>query len=311
MQWPDLPSPAKIRYVGELAAAEDLRPAKGFFQPLGELFLGKAKTQSLYGPRGVACTADAKRVFVADPGGRCLHVLELETRQYHKVTSVAETPLLSPVAVCAGPDGVMLVADSEATAIHEFSDSDGRWLRSLRLPEELHRPAGLAYDAEEDELYVADSTAHDLKVLDRKGALKRILGQRGTGPGEFNFPCDLAFGNGVLWVADAGNHRVQGLKPSGEWVAEFGRAGDAPGDIALPKGIALDSEGHLYVVDSRFENVQVFDATGQLLIAFGEEGSGPGQFWLPSGITIDAHDRIWVCDGYNRRLQVFEYVKQP
>ena len=89
---------------------------------------------------------------------------------------------------------------------------------------------------------------------------------------------------------------------------EFGRVGDAPGDLALPKGVAVDSQGHLYVVDARFENVQIFDREGRLLLSFGEEGNAPGEFWLPSGIHVDSTDRIWVCDSYGRRVQVFDFI---
>ena len=108
---------------------------------------------------------------------------------------------------------------------------------------------------------------------------------------------------------DAGNGRVQSLTPSGQPLTAIGQLGDAPGDLALPKGVALDSDGHIYVVDARFENIQIFAPDGQLLLTVGSEGKGAGQFALPGGIAIDAHDRIWVCDTYNGRVQVFQYTK--
>jgi len=138
--------------------------------------------------------------------------------------------------------------------------------------------------------------------------LLRIIGRRGTKPGEFNYPCDITFANNLLWITDSGNHRVQAVRPTGEPVASFGQAGDAPGDLALPKGIAVDPDGHVYVTDGRFENVQVFDSSGRLLLVLGEEGVGPGEFWLPGGVFIDERSRIWICDTYNGRVQVFEYL---
>ena len=62
------------------------------------------------------------------------------------------------------------------------------------------RPTGLALDAERGELYVADTAAHDIKVLDLAGNLKRVLGRRGEGDGEFNYPTHLAFADGELYV---------------------------------------------------------------------------------------------------------------
>ncbi len=309
LAWPPAPAPARIRYVGQLASSADLKPPPKPFQALGDLLVGRAKPATLYGPRAVACTPDGQRVWVADPGGRCLHLLNLQNRSYKKIERLAGTPLLAPVGLGLGPDGSIYLCDAEAPAIYCLADLDGRLLRSLRLPEDVLRPVALSYRADAGELWVADVKAHDLKVLAPDGRLLRIIGRRGGGPGEFNFPCDLADDGKVMWVVDTGNARVQALQYTGEPVASFGRSGDAPGDLSLPKAVALDSAGHLYVVDARFENVQIFNPQGQLLLFFGEEGTGAGQFWLPSDVFLDRQDRIWVCDTYNGRIQVFEYVR--
>jgi streptogramin lyase len=247
-------------------------------------------------------------VWVADPGGRCLHLFNLESREYRKITGMGTTDLLSPVGLCLGPPGTVLVCDSEAVSIHRFADRDGSWLGTLRLPEDLLRPVAAYYDPASEDLWVVDVLGHDLKVLDGGGALKRIVGRRGTGRGEFNYPCDIAAAEDRLWIADTGNHRVQAITRDGQPLVAFGQAGDASGDLAMPKSVSVDSFGHVYVVDGRFENVQVFDPEGKLLLFFGEEGTGPGQFWLPTDVFIEATNRIWIADTYNRRLQVFEHV---
>lgn len=311
LAWPPAPAPARIHYVGQLRSSADLKPPTKPFQRIGELFAGAAEPQGLYGPRSVACTPDGSRVWVADPGGRCLHLFDLSGRTYRKISRVGDHPLLSPVGLCLGPDDSLYVCDSEDVAIHRLEAATGTLLASLRLPEEIGRPVALSYRASTGELFVVDSQAHDIKVLAGDGALRRVIGRRGARPGEFNFPCDIADGGRLIWIADAGNQRVQGLTCTGEPVVVFGQAGDAPGDLALPKGVALDSDGHVYVVDARFENVQIFDQTGRLLLAFGQEGVDAGEFWLPAGIFIDHNDRIWVCDLYNRRVQVFDYLKLP
>lgn len=310
--WPPAPAPARVRYVGQLRSSEDLKPPRNAFQAIGEFLVGAEAPKPLYGPRSLVCTADARRLWIADPGGRCLHGLDLGDRSYKKIRKAGSTPLLSPVDVCLGPADVIYVCDSESIDIHQFSAVTGGFLGSLRLPEEIGRPAAVSFDADAQELYVVDVSRHDIKVLDREGRLLRILGRRGLGPGEFNFPSDVVVDGNVIWVVDTGNQRVQSLTPAGEPIATFAQAGDAPGDLALPKGIALDRDGHVYVVDARFENVQIFDRSGRLLLMFGEEGREPGEFWLPAGIFIDGNNRIWVCDSYNARVQVFEYVpEQP
>ncbi len=308
--WPPPPHPARIRYVGVIRTAEDLKPSRRGGEIFSRIFGGRKPPEPLYGPRAVTVTSGGNTVWVADPGGRCLHRFNLERRTYRKIEGASAHRLLTPVAVCPGPAESIFVCDSEAVAIHRLSDRDGSWIESLRLPEELQRPVALYYDDSAQELFVVDVLSHDIKVFDVKGGLSRTIGGRGEKAGEFNFPTAIAGDaqSNTLWIADTGNNRIQGIKRSGEPAVVFGQAGDASGDLAMPKAVAIDPEGHVYVVDGRFENIQIFSAKGELLLYFGEEGAGPGQFWLPGGLWIEPNGRIWVCDSYNRRLQVFQYV---
>jgi sugar lactone lactonase YvrE len=308
--WPPPPLPARVRWVGELRSSEDLGGTRGFFETIGDVFTGPPEPENLYGPRAVVLTPDGRRLWIADIGGRCLHRFDLEDRSYLKRNRAGESLILSPVDLCLGPDGSIFVCDSEGVAIHRISDEDGALVESLRIPDELGRPVAISWRETTGELFVVDVVAHDVKVLASDGSLLRILGRRGEGPGEFNFPVDIADDGTALWIVDSGNHRVQGIDADGSPRLAFGQVGDSPGDLALPKGVALDSDGHVYVVDARFENVQIFDPTGRLLLFFGGEGVAPGEFWLPSGIHIDRNDRIWICDSYNGRVQVFDYVSR-
>ncbi len=308
--WPAPPATPRYRYVGALRDSSDLKPPPKPFQGLGDLLIGKKRAEPLYGPRDVVSTADGQRIWIADPGGRCVHMFDLESREYRKINQIGDRHLLSPVGLALGPQESLYICDSEGVAIYRVSSVGGNAAESLRLPPEILRPVALQYNPIRGELYVVDVSAHDIKVLDTTGRLLRLIGRRGTGPGEFNFPTDLVLRGNVLWVVDTGNQRIQTLTGSGEPLTQFGQAGDAPGDLALPKSIALDRERNVYVVDARFENIQIFDRSGQLLMVFGEEGSGPGEFWLPAGIHIDARNRIWVCDSYNRRVQVFEFLER-
>ena len=307
--WPADPARARVQYVGQLTSSTDVKPPRKAFQGVVDFFVGAKSPEWLCGPRSVVTTGDGSRVWIADPGGRCLHLFDLQDRSYKRIVRAGKEHLLSPSGLCVGPDETVFVSDAEGVAIHQLSQRTGALRRSLRLTDEIKRPVALHYDAGRNELFVVDVAAHNIKVLSADGRLIRIIGKRGNRPGEFNYPCDIADDGTVIWIADTANQRVQGLTHAGDPVVVFGEAGDAPGEMALPKGIATDSDGHIYVVDARFENVQIFDQAGTLLLAFGGEGIGPGQFWLPAGIFIDQNDRIWICDTYNRRVQVFDRAK--
>ncbi len=306
--WPADGAPARVRYVGQLRTAADLRADVPPHRRLLHVLIGAGRPQALQGPRDVIATS-GDRLWVADPGGRCVHRLDLARRTYQRIDRVGDARLLCPVGVACGPNDSILVCDSEAAAVYRLNAANGQLIGRLTAPEVLQRPVAVAYDPAAAVTYVVDSSTHDIKVFGDDGGLRRVIGTRGTEPGQFNFPVDIACAGGAVWVVDAGNGRVQALSPAGQPLAAVGQLGDAPGDLALPKGVAVDSDGHLYVVDARFENFQIFDRDGRLLLAVGSEGKGPGQFALPGGIAVDAKDRIWVCDTYNGRIQVFQYMK--
>jgi DNA-binding beta-propeller fold protein YncE len=135
-----------------------------------------------------------------------------------------------------------------------------------------------------------------------------VIGARGDSTGQFNFPTNLFYRSGKLYITDTGNFRVQILDVTGAVHSTFGRVGDGLGDFARPKGIGVDSEGHIYVVDAGFDNFQIFNPGGELLLFVGSGGQEPGKFWLPAGLWVDEQDKIYVVDSYNQRVQIFQYL---
>src|SRR5690606_15267462 len=103
-------------------------------------------------------------------------------------------------------------------------------------------------------IYVADAGAHHVAVFSPTDELLMTFGQRGAGPGEFNYPTYLALDRGgALYVSDSLNFRVQKLDPSGRPLLSIGQQGDMPGYFSQPKGVAVDSADRLLVVDANFE----------------------------------------------------------
>jgi len=280
-----------------------IRPS--FWERIGGIVAGR-DPEVFVRPTGVASRDEV--LYVADPGAPALWILDARAGRSRRITDVGGQSLVSPVAVALAPGGQVFLADSALGRVFRL-DGTGRPMAIVTDPG-LHRPAGLAYDAARDRLYVADSAEHRVFVFAGNGQLVAQIGQRGTDPGEFNFPTHLAATpDGSLLVTDALGYRVQRFAPDGGLLGQFGRHGDTAGDFASPKGVALDSEGHIYVVDALFDAIQIFDRSGQYLLGFGERGIRRGQFWLPGGLFIDPQDRIYVGDSYNKRVQVFQYLR--
>ena len=303
--WPPPPDTPRIKLLGILSGSRDLKAGQSGMEVVRAAFRGPRPPVKFSGPHGLA-VRNPGVLAIADTGGGSVHLIDLDSRSHRMVSGFGDQRFAAPMgAAWAGER--LFVTDAQRHEVIEL-DSDGDF-RQRFGSDVLKRPVGIAYMPQRRYLYVVDGNAHHLTVFDLAGALIKTIGQRGTAPGEFNFPTHICFAGDRFLVADSGNFRVQLLDLDGRCVKTIGQKGDGAGDLSMPKGVAFDSDGHVYVIDAHFENIQIFDDGGQLLMAFGEEGSGPGKFSLPAGLAIDGQDRIWVADSGNRRVQVFEYMR--
>lgn len=303
--WPLPPETARIQYLGSLSTSADLKPARGPFQGLGEMIFGAEPPQTMLSPLAV-CRDGGSRLYVADSNGQVLHVFDLESREYLRWRPPeTQRGFGQPVGVAIGLDGRVLVVDSVAAEVFVFDPAGA--FRGVFGAGALKRPCGIAVEPSGGRIFIADAEAHQIVAFTPDGREAGRLGTRGSGPGQFNFPTNLAFDrSGNLFVSDTLNFRIQVFDQRLQPVRQIGTKGDLPGYFSQPKGIAVDPADRLYVVDANFEAVQVFTNTGDLLMAFGREGRAPGEFWLPAGVCADAQGRIWVADSYNQRIQVFQ-----
>lgn len=304
--WPRPPATPRVRFVRNVATPADWGVSAGPFQHLVDKLTGRTPFRFVR-PTGVA--ARGTLLYIADPGAQVLFVLDSASAHELEIRSVGVEKLASPVAVALGPGNAVFLVDSALRKVFVL-DAQGRLLRTIGGEGRLARPAGVAYDAAADRLYVSDSATHRIIIFAADGRMLGSFGSNGSDPGEFNFPTHLALTrDGRLLVTDTLNFRVQVLAPDGSPLAQFGRVGDGSGDFASPKGVAVDSTGNIYVVDALFDAVQVFRRDASLLLGFGERGTRPGQLWLPTGLFIDANDMLYVADSYNQRISIFERLR--
>ncbi len=133
------------------------------------------------------------------------------------------------------------------------------------------RPTGIAVDSAAQRIYVTDTLRNKIFVMDMQGSVLQMIGKKGTGDGEFNYPTELRLHGPDLAVVDAMNFRVQVFDRSGTFRYAIGKMGDGAGWIFRPKGIGFDSEGHLYVVDGEWGVVQVFNPARALAVLLRRE----------------------------------------
>ncbi len=310
------PPPAKARFIYERTLiynddVEVLTSAMRFRQyALG----ASRKLKGLVKPFDVAVRRG--RVYVTDSVQRAVFLFDIAGRRFLEIGTEKPGRLVKPLGIDIAPNGDIYVADISARRIMVY-DAEGGFLRAIGNPRQLRRPADVALSHDGNRLYVVDtggvdSQDHHIVVYDSAtGQALRIIGRRGSAPGEFNLPVQLTVGrDDMLYVVDGGNFRIQAFNKAGDYAFAFGTIGRLPGQFARPKGIAADSAGRLYVVDTAFGNFQIFDHQGRLLMYIGERGQSglPGKYMLPAGIDVDEDGRIYVVDQFFRKVDVYRPV---
>jgi DNA-binding beta-propeller fold protein YncE len=303
--WPPAPDEPRVVYVRSLRSPRDIGQSASMFTRLGHWITGEnGESVSLQKPFGLAVD-ESGNLCITDTGVNRVYFCDFTRRQWRSYEASGKTRFAAPVGV-ARSKGIFYVADSQLAKVFAFGN-DGKPVFEIAAP--LVRPVGVAVAA--DALAVVDSQAHAVFVFDLQGKLRFHFGQRGTAPGEFNFPTHIAADRqGHLLVTDSMNSRVQVFDVAGKFISAFGSNGDTSGHFGRPKGVAADTFDHIYVADAMFDNLQVFDLSGQLLLNIGHSGNRPGEFGLPGGVAIGADNQIYVADGYNHRVQVLKYVGQ-
>lgn len=305
--WPELPDQPRIAYVRQFSKPMDFGIGKGFFQRLGELFLGGVDAR-LMRPMTVLVAKDV--VYVADPGASGVHRFDQGAGKHELIGGVDGQALPSPVALALGAAGEVYVTDSDSAQVLVIRPGTSV-AAPLALPA-MMQPTGIAFDKSNGNLFVVDTGAHRVNAFKPDGTLAFSFGGRGDGAGAFNYPTLIWMDReGRLYVTDSLNFRIQMFDRHGNYVSGFGQVGDGLGDNIRPKSVATDSHGHIYVVDALHNALQIFDVSGRYLLSLGSVGTDRGEFWLPAGIFIDENDMIYIADSYNQRVQVFRYIGGP
>jgi DNA-binding beta-propeller fold protein YncE len=214
--------------------------------------------------------------------------------------------LRDPRGVAVGPDGSILVAESDDNAVRRL-DRDGRtvdrWLPIVAAESAVVAPYGIATDGAA--VFITDRGHDRVVVVAADGTPLRAFGGHGTRRGRLDRPAGIAVGGGRVVVADSGNDRLQVFDVDGADMGAIGRRGTAPGEFLRPLGVALDEDGTIYVADTGNHRIQKLDRDGTVQRVWGERGSFPGLMTAPSAVAVHG-GRVFVADGLGHRVQVFD-----
>ncbi len=147
-------------------------------------------------------------------------------------------------------------------------------------------------------IYVGDTSTHQVKVFDSEGKSLFVIGSQGSGDGQFSYPSYMAVDSqDRLYVTDYHNNRVQVFDATGKFLFKFGTNGTGDGQFNNPLGVAINSKQEVIVCDQYNHRIQVFDSNGKFLWKMGTKGTQDGCFSLPWDVAVDNMDNInsFIC----------------
>lgn len=307
--WPQKPETSRYRYLGELHGEnfDEKVHERSLFETIVGLIVGKPKPVKLKRPYSVHVSQD-NIVYVADVGLRSVMAFNLTDHTVRLWKDATESfPFQAPVSVATVGKEVW-VSDVDAGAIFRLS-KEGKPLGSFGQ-DILKRPIGISYDTTQKLLYVADSSAHNIKVFNSAAVLVKTIGGHGDKPGLFNFPSVVDFKDGKLYVSDTMNARIQVMDPEADYkvTQSIGHRGMKIGNTPRPKGISADSDGNIYIIESYYGYLLVFNEKGEFLLPISGQGRTLGRLDLPVGVTVDHLDRVYLADTFNGRVVMLQYL---
>ncbi|MDG5467811.1 6-bladed beta-propeller [Deltaproteobacteria bacterium IMCC39524] len=307
----------KIEYLGFYQSDKDLEVhGPGWVE---SAVLGEYPPFELFQSPYYIATLTGGRLAVSDTVARKVKILDLKKGVVRELMGNEGSPFAFslPMGVVGDESGAVLVVDSLRGEIFKFG-ADEKYVETFGGKSILGHPLGISLDERGKRFCVTDVVEHNIAFFDLWGNLLYKIGERGAGPGQFNFPTDVSFDEaGNVFVLDALNYRVQVLDDALQFKREFGELGTAAGSFRLPKGLAVSPHGQVYITDGLAHKVVVFDHQGAFLLSLGDKTysrqSGeitPGGFFAPRGVAVDAAGEVLVVDGINRMVQRFQYLTE-
>jgi len=121
--------------------------------------------------------------------------------------------------------------------------------QSVLQPTEQFSPRGMAM-APDGKLWVADYAGNDVATLKPDGSTGPFIGSGGVGPGQMQYPTDVALGNNSMYVVDSGNFQVDRFRLDGTFLGSWGSEGSKAGQMFAPRDVTVAPDGNVFVLST-------------------------------------------------------------
>jgi sugar lactone lactonase YvrE len=295
-------------------------------------------------PHGMSIASDGT-LYVSDRGNHQIRAIAANgavrtvagSTQGYRDGAGGQAQFFEPVAVVVDRAGVLYVADRNNHRIRRIT-SDGNVITVAGTGTAgfnegpangamFNTPYGVALDASERFLYVADYLNHAIRRIDlSSGVVSTIAGNGtagnadGTGAAaRFNQPYNVKIDRaGNLWVPDQLNHAIRKVTPTGvvTTLAGNGKEGFADGagsgaQFNNPTGLTPTADGSVIVADRNNHRVRRAAADGTVTTVAGDGkgafADGPlssAQFNRPIDVVEDRRTgALYVSEENNHRVR--------
>lgn len=193
----------------------------------------------------------------------------------------------------------------------------------------FNRPYGIVYDPS-DVLYIADYGNHRIRKIDLAtnlvttlaGSVRGFADDTGTNA-RFNYPFDVEYVDGIVYVADRVNHSIRKINTQNNVVSTIagnGNSGSNNGSgstasFHTPEGLAADTNGFLYINDTgnnmirkiRISSTNVSTVAGAPMTSgYKDDIGSKARFNRPVGIIADNKGNLFIGDVFNHVIRKIE-----
>ncbi len=237
--------------------------------------------------------------------------------------------LRTPICVFVDSAGLVYIGNKLDRNVQVFDQNLSPLLKLGAGNGEFLQPNDIAVDRSGN-IYVADFDGDEIKVFNpvvidgsgnaSGGDLYRVIGEYGSGDGEFNKPSSIEIverNNGAIYeeiyVLDRqetlddsdqtiDGARIQVLEMDGSYIRGFSKYGMEVGEMFRPQHLAVDNEDRIYVTDTFWNLVLVYDDIGTFLGIIYDEIY---PIRTPIGLTLSNSNKLLITSLSFGKVEVY------
>lgn len=209
-----------------------------------------------------------------------------------------------PMGIDVGPDSLIYIADTWNQRIQVFN-TQGEFIRQWE--DQFYGPREVITD-DAGRIYVADTGNGQVKVYNELGKRLRIIGKKGSSPGNLLEPIGMAIFDDHIAICDTGNKQIDVFSLNGRFIRTFDMDLWTTGQRE-PYISYLDNN-FLIVSEPEKNRLLIINDNGEII----DEVSRAGARMMnkPRDMEYDSESKtLYIVDTWNHRISAYTFTEPP